>query len=202
MPRAIATILAALPLALAAAACNPYDPELGKTPFRCGMQAPVCPDGYACNQSGVCVLDLSDVDASTQFNCFNDGTEPNDTPNRAFVTSIPSGGMSYPLTNLSLCPAGDLDHFQFGVLENGTNLEARLVGVADRTPLQLTLLTPAGIMIASGVSDAEDPQVITLAVSNRLAAGSYVVQVKSPDATQENNYDLVIKTCTTPLPCP
>jgi hypothetical protein len=202
MPRAIASIILALPLALAAAACNPYDPDLGKTPFKCGSESPRCPDGYECNPSGVCVLDLNDVDASTQFNCANDGTEPNDTPNRAFVTQIPSGGMSYPLRNLSLCPAGDLDHFQFGVLANGTNLEARLVSVADRTPLQLTLLTPAGIMIATGISDDQDPQVVSLEVPNRLAAGSYVIQVKSPDATQENNYDLVIKTCTTPLPCP
>lgn len=203
MPRAIAScVLPALSLALLAAACNPYDPQLGPRPFKCGASEPVCPDGYTCNSSNVCVDDPTDIDASTVFVCADDGTlEPNDTPNRAFVTPIPSGGMQYSLLGLALCPDGDLDHFQFGVAANGTNLEATVIAVADRTPLQLNLLTTNGAVIATGASDPVTPQKIKLEVSNRLATGTYILQVKSPD-NSENNYDLSIKTCVEPLPCP
>lgn len=203
MPRALlsGTFAPALALTLLAA-CNPYDPDLGKTPFRCGMSDPVCPDGYACNASGVCVQDLSDVDASTQFSCSDDGMlEPNDMHTRAFVTPIPGASMMYSLLGMALCPAGDVDHYQFGVTQNGTNLEAQVVSVAGRTPLELNLLTTSGAVIATGISDAATPQKVRLEVSNRLAAGSYVIQVKTPDMT-ENNYDIVIKTCVEPLPCP
>jgi len=199
----LASLALGLPLALLAAACNPYDPELGNTPFRCGMSNPVCPDGYTCNTSGVCISgDDIRPDASTAFVCADDGSlEPNDMPNRAFVTPIPSAGTKYSLLGLAVCPTGDIDHFQFGVTANGTNLEASVVSVAGRAPLQLNLLTTTGAVIATGLSDTATPQRVKLEVSNRLAVGTYVIQVKSPDMA-ENNYDLVIKTCVTPLPCP
>lgn len=214
MPRAlparitgiITALVPATSLALAAAACNPYDPQLGNVPFQCGSSDPRCPDGYTCTPSvsfpdGVCVKG-SDVspDASTQFICGEDRAEPNDMPNRAFVTQIPTLP-SYSMVGLALCPAGDEDNFQFGVTANGTNLQASIVSVAGRTPLQLNLLSSGGQVIATGISDAQTPQLVKLEVSNRLAAGTYVLQVKSPDMT-ENNYDISIKTCIAPLPCP
>lgn len=186
-----------------AMACNPYDPDLGNTPFRCGQSDPVCPDGYTCAPSGVCILgDDIRPDASTAFTCADDSRlEPNDAPNRSFVTPIPSAGPKYSWLGLALCPAGDIDHFQFGVTANGTNVEAQVVSVADRTPLQLNLLANNGMVIVTGASDPADPQKVRLELSNRLATGTYIIQVKSPD-NAENNYDLSIKTCTTPLPCP
>jgi hypothetical protein len=214
MPRAtatmsspfLATLLGGLPLALAAVACNPYAPELGDIPFECGSGDPQCPDGYACapsttHPSGLCVKDPS-PDASTAFICANDHTEPNDTPAAPFITTIPATAMDYELFGLSLCPAGELDHFRFGVVENGTNLEASIISVRDmaRGTLQLTLLTSTGVTIATGVSDPVTPERVKLEVSNRLAAGDYILQVKSPNMT-ENNYDLSIKTCVDPLPC-
>lgn len=203
MTRVFTSLLSAVPLALLVAGCNPYDPALPNTPFRCGMSAPVCPDGYTCNTSGVCISgDDIRPDASTAFVCADDGSlEPNDVPARSFVTPIPSAGPTYSLLGLALCPAGDLDHFQFGVTANGTNLQAQVVSVADRGTLQLNLLAPNGMVIATGLSDPATPQLVKLEVSNRLAVGTYVIQVKSPDNT-ENNYDLSIKTCVTPLPCP
>ena len=208
VPRSLPALPLAVPLALLVAACNPYDPDLGNAPFKCGMSDPVCPDGYTCNAGSVCVAG-GDIrpDASTAFVCADDGSlEPNDMANRAFVTPIPSAGLKYSLLGLAICPAGDVDHFQFGVTANGTNLEAQIVSVANRPALQLTLLAPNGMPIATGVSDAVTPQKVRLEVSNRLATGTYVLQVKSPDGTieaeKENNYDLSIKTCVTPLPCP
>ncbi len=196
-------LLPAVALSLWAAACNPYDPNLPNTPFRCGMSDPVCPDGYTCNSAGVCIAgDDIRPDASTAFVCADDGSlEPNNAPNRAFVTPIPSASLNYSLLGLAVCPEGDLDHFQFGVTTNGINLEAQVVSVAGRPPLQLNLLAPNGMVIATGLSDAGTPQKVKLDVPNRLAVGTYVIQVKSPDMT-ENNYDIAIKTCTTPLPCP
>ncbi len=199
----LASVVSTIPLALLAAACNPYDPDLGSAPFRCGMSDPVCPEGYTCNAGGVCISG-GDIrpDANTSFVCADDGSlEPNDMPNRAFVTPIPSAGPKYSLLGLALCPTGDNDHFQFGVTANGTNLEASVVSVAGRSPLQLNLLTTTGAVIATGLSDDATPQMVKLEVSNRLAVGTYIIQVKSPDMA-ENNYDLVIKTCITPLPCP
>lgn len=208
MTRASTTLFSAVPLALLLAGCNPYDPQLGNTPFRCGMSAPFCPDGYTNNKpttDPTCVcISGGDVgpDASTAFICADDHSlELNDVPARAFVTPIPSAGPSYSLLGLALCPSGDLDHFQFGVTANGTNLQASVVSVAGRPPLQLNLLASNGMVIATGLSDAVTPQKVNLDVPNRLAAGTYVIQVKSPD-NGENNYDLSIKTCVTPLPCP
>jgi hypothetical protein len=42
---------------------------------------------------------------------------------------------------------------------------------------------------------------VRVEIPNRLAIGSYIVRVESPDMT-ENNYDLQLKVCATPLPCP
>ena len=114
MTRATSAIFASAPLALLAFStfgCNPYNPDLGNTPFQCGSSDPVCPEGYFCSpgpQIDVCIKgDEARPDASTQFVCADDGTlEPNDMANRAFVTPIPSAGMSYPLNNLAICPAG------------------------------------------------------------------------------------------------
>ena len=105
----LATLISTIPLALLAAACNPYDPYLGARPFLCGDGEPSCPDGYVCSPSDVCIAgDDVRPDASTAFVCADDGSlEPNDMPNRAFVTPIPSAGPKYSLLGLALCPTGD-----------------------------------------------------------------------------------------------
>ncbi len=33
--------------------CNPYDPDLGEVPFKCGMTEPRCPEGFACKDDGM-----------------------------------------------------------------------------------------------------------------------------------------------------
>src|SRR5689334_14352924 len=78
---------------ITAAACNPYDPDLGTTPFKCGSTEPKCPSGYDCIND-VCREAVS-VDApGTSFQCANDGTvegaSRNDDYMHAFVTPIPS----------------------------------------------------------------------------------------------------------------
>jgi hypothetical protein len=48
----------ALVIALALAACSPYDPSLPPAPFLCATDEPRCPDGFTCVADGkqmVCV---------------------------------------------------------------------------------------------------------------------------------------------------
>jgi hypothetical protein len=48
--RPLRSLLVCAALALA---CNPYDPDLGDTPFRCGTDEPRCPDGYVAVEESV-----------------------------------------------------------------------------------------------------------------------------------------------------
>ena len=196
---------AALATAALAAACNPYDPDLGRTPFKCGSDDPVCPEGYECVMDVCTRSDGADqVDAtSSQFSCSDDGSVEgrpgnNDEIARAFVTPIPTM-QSYTLVGLAICPTGDKDTFKFSVNQTGLNFEASITSIAGRQPLALRVLNNAGVEITTGT--ATGGQVVRAELSNRLAVGDYYVQVLSQDGT-ENNYDLTIKVCSTPLPCP
>lgn len=188
-------------------ACNPYDPDLGNQPFECGSSEPRCPEGYTCHTysdtNEVCEKsEPADIDAAGgTFQCANDSSiEPNNDVQTAFVTPIPSMPM-YKLVGLAVCPTGDRDHFRFDIDVNGKNFEATVSGVANRSSLSLNVLTANGSAVASGAPVAGTPQVVRVEIPNRLAIGSYIVQVQSPDGT-ENNYDLTLKVCSTPLPCP
>lgn len=189
----------------ALAACNPYDPELPNHPFLCGGPAnDKCPEGFTCNADMVCekVATGSDVDASTAFQCADDSSlEPNDVPNQAYITPIPNARPDYALVGLAICPPGDKDHFRFGVDSTGVNMEATVIGMAGRASLTVNLLNSNGTKIADGAPVSGNPQQVRMEVPNRLAVGDYVVQVLSPDNSQ-NNYEITIKTCTSPLPCP
>lgn len=194
--------------ATALAACDPYDPDLGDTPFKCASKEPRCPDGYTCENDGVqdvCVRPDSsagEVDAASTFQCANDSSiEPNNEPNTAFVTPVPSMP-SYSLIGLALCPSGDRDHYKFDINTTGLNFEAQVVGVASRPSPVLNILSANGTVIESGDPVAGSPQVVRVEIPNRLAVGSYIVQVQSGDGG-ENNYDLSIKVCPSSdvLPC-
>lgn len=56
----------ALLLAIALAACSPYDPSLPATPFFCAADEPRCPDGFTCvvdAKQAVCRADGAAADA-------------------------------------------------------------------------------------------------------------------------------------------
>jgi hypothetical protein len=141
------------------------------------------------------------VDAP-EFLCANDSSlEPNNDPQSAFITPVDNPTPSYSLVGLAICPQGDVDHFRFGISINGTNVETTVTGVAGRTPLAVAVLNASGTPIATGTPVAGTPHVIRIVLANQLAVGTYFLQVRAPD-NSENNYNLQIKTCTTPLPCP
>jgi hypothetical protein len=198
------TRLAFIALAFAAvAACDPYDPDLGPTPFECGGDDNVCPEGYTCDTAtDICQpTEGANIDAAG-FTCENDSSlEPNDAPNQAYITPIPNAGLTYALFGLSVCPGTDVDHFKFGV-NAAANLEVTVVGLSDRMSLRLDLLNSSGTVIYSGTPvNGSEQQVKMEMGSNRLGIGDYFVRVRSSDGV-ENNYNITIKTCTNPLPCP
>ena len=83
----------------------------------------------------------------------------------------------------------------------GTNLEATVVGLSSRASLVVELLNTNGTTITTGAPVDGSPQQVKIELSNRLAVGDYFIRVRSADDT-ENNYNITIKTCTDPLPCP
>lgn len=199
----VSSILAAAALA----GCDPYDPDLGNDPFLCSKPDRTCPDGYVCDgdaDDSICVVSQGpDVDASNgNFQCADDSSiEPNNDPGTAFITPLGDTAQTYSLVGLAVCPAGDKDHYRFRIATAGTNFEAQVTGVANRSPLSLQVLTASGVMVASGAPVTGSPQVVRIELVNRLAAENYVVLVQSSDSTQ-NNYDLTMKVCGTTPPCP
>jgi hypothetical protein len=92
-------------------ACNPYDPDLGDTPFRCGSQDPVCPSGYAC-VSGLCERDVGGPDADTHADgaCADLG-EPNNMLTQATPGAVWDMRTMIMFESLTLCPMMDTDYF-------------------------------------------------------------------------------------------
>ena len=189
--------------ALGLAGCDPYDPDLGPTPFECGGDTDTCPEGYTCN-TDVDVCEKTGTGATIDapsFVCEDDSIEPNDMPNNAFITPIPTARPDYALFGLAICPSTDTDHFRFGVNQAGVNLEATVVGMSSRASLVVELLNTNGTVITTGAPVDGAPQQVKIDLSNRLAVGDYFIRVRAADDA-ENNYNVTIKTCTAPLPCP
>jgi hypothetical protein len=178
-------------------ACTPYDPDLGPTPFRCGMSDPKCPDGYTCNTENVCSKDSGDPgspDANdNNFQCADDHTvEPNNSTSNATTTPIPDVNTCVSEVGLAICPDSDLDLFRFRIDDVATkNVEARVTADLSVGNLQLKVLNGSGAVIGNGVQADANTVKIQL---QHLAAGTYFVQVSAPTGV-ENNYSLDILTC-------
>jgi len=199
-------LLATAPLVAALVACDPYSPDLGDKPFHCGTVEPRCPEGYTCVGDGAtatCELhgeppaDAAAPADALPFQCAADSQENggrNDVPERA--TPIPSNRPDFQLL-VSLCPANDIDFYGFHIDAEGTHFRATVTTDASRGPIELMLLTAGAnatqIAVGQQLPDAHNKFEIKL--PNRLAAGSYLVKVRSPTLI-ENNYDLELKRCT------
>jgi hypothetical protein len=194
-------------LLLALAACNPYSPDLGNTPFRCGTDEPRCPDGYECIEHSasmhVCErMGSTDVDAGPDEDaagvvCNDDSDiEPNDTTAQAFLTPIPSFDSCTYMVNLAVCPSTDKDLYSFRIQAGGmNNLRATVTTDVARGMLELKVLNQSGATIANGV--VLDGNTIQVTVPN-MSIGTFFIQVSAPtDSTVQNNYNLEINTCAT-----
>ena len=181
-------------------ACNPYDPDLGDHPFRCGSTEPRCPDGYACNEdTDVCERGEPTPDAAvtdgTPLSCNDDSSiEPNDTTSQAFTTPIPDSKTCVEMISLAICPDSDKDLYRFRI-DPGTpprnNMKTVVETNVSAGQLTLRVLNGSGNAIGSGLPvDTAHIEVVI----NNLAAGDYYVEVSAPTGV-ENNYNLDIFTC-------
>jgi hypothetical protein len=191
-------------LAAATAACNPYDPDLGAAPFRCGADD-LCPDGYSCvvhsPAEKICERsgdpggddDGDGPDASQGVQCNDDSAiEPNDMTSNATTTPIPNLQMDVSYTELAICPDTDKDVFRFGVSATDANVRATVTAQLSDGDLSLQILNGSGAVIANGTAlTSTELQVVV----NNLAIGTYYVQVSGKDGAQ-NNYEIEIVTCT------
>lgn len=186
---------------LSAAACSPYDPDLGAAPFRCGPveQGQRCPDGYTCipgqgsNAPEVCIENggngmLPDAGTGT---CADDRSlEPNDSTGTAWVTPVDST-KSFPLAALAICPAGDKDTYSVMITQANENLEMLIQYQAGGAELQGAILNSAGISIGNAISTGSGTK---RAYTPNLPTGIYYVQVTGPSSgtATTNNYSLTI----------
>jgi hypothetical protein len=191
---------------LAAAACSPYDPDLGEAPFRCREAEPHCPDGYVCVASeaptGTCVRsgDITpaggaDAGASADaaaLTCNDDSPiEPNNLLNEATGTPIPDLQRDYTLRRLAICPSSDIDLFRFRIDVDQRNIRVSVIDTQrSRGALVLRVLNQTNIPVAAGNYTSESTLVAELANATR---GTYYAEVKSA-GMGVNNYGIVIET--------
>jgi hypothetical protein len=184
-------------LALAAfAACNPYDPDLGGRPFKCGTSEPRCPEGYACVTSGtssVCeqagAADARPNGDASHVMCGTDTSlEPNDDLAHALQTPVRNTQATYSLAKLAICPSTDLDMYGFNTTAVGQNVKITLTYDPSQGLLNMKLLTKQGL--PAGVDGVPSGNTI-IAATNRLSVDQWYVQVSAGTGVQ-NNYSLDI----------
>jgi hypothetical protein len=157
--------------------CNPYDPDLSDTPFRCVAPDFDCPDGYDADMSaGDCICKRSDAvtpqpDAAPQ--CDRDRSlEPNESTGAA--TQTPVGGQSTSATfQATVCSPVDADVFSFVAVNANQSVTATLVYNSAVANLTLAVLDQAGNEVATGTKIGID-----LVATKALATpGNYFVRV-------------------------
>jgi hypothetical protein len=198
------TALALSTLAAIWMACDPYSPNLGDHPFRCGTDEPRCPAHYVCveysstvqlcePEDSEAVPDAGDDSDGTPFECgADDSLEPNDSITDPTITPIPDFGPSYELVGLQVCPDTDIDVFRFRTDVVGKNVAVTVSYPSANGLLTLELLNSSGAVIRAGTASG-NPDVLEATVAN-LAIGTYFAKVASSGAGIENDYSIEIVT--------
>lgn len=198
-------------LLIATAACSPYSPDLGRTPFLCGSADPKCPDGYTCvpgtaGGSDVCVQDGTTAPDAPNPNgmCADDSQietmngPNNDSIATAYTTPVAVSRGNIDFAGLSICPAGDKDYYTV-VLTKQQMIDVSVVYEAWGGVLQGSILLPNGNPVATL---APQGSMTMHAATPPMAAGTYYVEVEGPAPTgmneTRNNYTLSINV--TPYP--
>jgi hypothetical protein len=195
-------LFASLALAAGLAACNPYDPNLGDTPFRCEPEDPSdpgkqrCPDGYTpvaepapvlcvCHRNDGTQADAASAGDGGPFVCNDDpfeGTNGNNNVNFATPTTI-GQSTTWLASDVSICPDGnDLDLYSMSVNMAGRTITATVYFTEADGALTVDILNSAGTVQATGVDQIDQAQ----AVFTTLSSGTYYARVSGA----RNNYDL------------
>lgn len=195
------TLLLLLVLASSIAACTPYDPDLGDSPFTCGPadQDPRCPDGYTCqinaaDQKEYCLREggMVPVDANN-LNCADDSSlEPNDTIAQAFQTPVATTKNMLAFAGLAICPAGDKDNYSITITTANQNLEVLIEYDPNGADLQGSILNAGGTPIANA-SPVTGMAGQRRAYTPNLPTGVYYAAVFGPTmGITTNNYKMTI----------
>lgn len=198
-------------LIASAAACSPYSPDLGRTPFLCGSADPKCPDGYTCMMgtgggSDVCVKNGSTAPDAPNPNgmCADDSQietmngPNNDSIATAYQTAVATSRGSIDYAGLAICPAGDKDYYAVFLTKTQT-IDVTVIYEAWGGVLQGQILLPNGNPVTT-----LSPQgnMMMHGSTGPVAMGTYYVEVQGPASTgtneTRNNYELKIDV--TPYP--
>jgi hypothetical protein len=181
-----------LPLFLVLISCNPYDPNLGEDPFRCGTNEPRCPEGYGPVQlddvTCVCQRGAPAAGGGGEFIC---NADPNEDPdgNESLSDSTPTpigdGPTSWQQANVAVCEAGDVDVYSLTATA-GETLTATLTFPTVQGGLTLDVLNSGDQSLAQGALDGSTMRAILQFPAN----GNYYVRVGGDDPDTRNNYTL------------
>ncbi len=168
------------------AACDPYDGDLGPSPFLCGPTEPRCPDGYEClpdNGAEVCF----ETGSHTGDNCDDDGgSEPNDKLDAATPTGL-DGMTTFSVEGRTICPGIDKDNYALTLSATTGSIE--LTVDTDGATLRAAILNQGGVPIATAAETGSTLQ----AKTQNLPAGGYYVQVAGPGGSlPTNHYKLTV----------
>jgi hypothetical protein len=181
----------------ALAACSPYNPDFGATPYLCAAEEPRCPTDYSCVDSGgneICVASgVTIVDAGPDspsgFQCANDGMlEKNDAIDTSYQTDVGLGAPRRVFGPLSICPEGDKDHYQINIMIANKGIEV-ITQWDSGQPISCALLNSAGTAIANGMPKGQNS---IRACATNLPISQYYAVAFSPKNLR-NNYRIEMR---------
>ncbi|HEX4455725.1 MAG TPA: hypothetical protein VH143_32920 [Kofleriaceae bacterium] len=176
----------------ALAAC--YSPNLGNEPFACGSAAPLCPDGYSCS-SGMCVSgggNVSGTDGGNNNGCSDEAIEPNNSYTAAFVTPVASQKMTFTMTGLAICPAGDIDVYELTTSADMQTLTAAINYGASGAALDMQILNANGMSVKNGTATSGMSNIVSASVADLASNSNYFVEVQASMPSDQNSYTLTI----------
>jgi hypothetical protein len=190
-------IFVSFSIAAAAAACNPYDPNLPPDPFQCGAGSGSerCPEGYACNAQNICEISVAGPDGNMIDSgmCGPDQAEPNNMQSQPTQTFVADQREFIEFAGLTLCPAMDQDYFFINIPTMGlTNLDVTVSPPAGAiTPPSLQITNSSGNPVANGGSDGMGN---IKAALNNAAQGQYYAVVMMSGTDTLSSYSILIDT--------
>jgi hypothetical protein len=156
--------------------------------------------------------DHQDPGLGDQSMCPDNSLEPNDGPdenNCAVAIQAPPDVMTSKLTHMAICPRGvtqatgahDVDYFRVdtsGASDGGAlTLKADIFYDIKYGDLDVGIFDSNGRLLAADGSAMTDG-----CAAASVSAGVYYVVVVGAGATDTNNYDIRIRTYSTPVICP
>ncbi|MFH0900481.1 MAG: hypothetical protein V2A73_07615 [Pseudomonadota bacterium] len=202
---------------VASIGCNPYDPNLGEEPFRCGTDIPRCPSGYhdvtipqpelgvavcECHRGPAPELDAihGQADAMPDFSCkaeddktFTGDPDGNESIEEAAPTrqQFSQTDKSWSQSKLTICPYDDIDVFAVPMPEaTPTLLEVRMIYEPSFGALAMSILDKDNKPIAEGSAVGSEKTGELIAKCAPTNGATYYVRISAHN--RPNGYDLAV----------